>query len=74
MSQANKGKYVSAETRALISATQGTAIFVYSKDDILINSFSSAAKHFKCSHPTITKYAVTGKLFQEQWFLSLSAK
>lgn len=77
MSQANKGKSLSAETRAKIRATQGTAIFVYSEDHTLVNNFSSAreaAIHFNCSHPTITKYVVTGELFQEQWFLSLSAK
>jgi hypothetical protein len=35
------GKSPSAETRALISEAQGTAIFVFSSDDTLVNSFSS---------------------------------
>lgn len=77
MSQAHKGKYHSAESRAKISATQGTTILVYSKDHTLVNNFSSAreaARYFICSHPTITNYAVTGKLFQGQWLLFLSSK
>jgi group I intron endonuclease len=73
MRQANLGKILSAETRAKISAAQGTAILVYSKEYIIVNTFSStreAAKYFNCSHPTITNYITTGKLFQKQWFLS----
>jgi hypothetical protein len=53
-------KSPSAETRALISEAQGTAIFVFSSDDILVNSFSSNSLLWKqlgeflnSSHTTI---------------------
>jgi len=35
------GKSLSAETRALSSKAQGTAIFVFSSDNRFVNSFSS---------------------------------
>ena len=38
----NFNKACSAETKAKMSATRGTAIFVYSEDDLLINNFPSA--------------------------------
>lgn len=75
--EANLGKFVSAETKTKMSSAQGTAIFVYSEDGILKNTFTSAkeaGKHFNCCNKTIKKYAISGKLFQEQWILSLSAK
>jgi hypothetical protein len=37
----NFGKFLSAETKALMSAARGTAIFVYSEDRLLVNNFSS---------------------------------
>lgn len=70
-------KFVSAETKTKMRSAQGTAIFVYSEDGILKNTFSSAkqaSKHFNCCDKTIKKYAINGKLFQEEWILSLFAK
>jgi group I intron endonuclease len=64
------GKPPSAETRAKSRVTQGTAIFVYSLDDTLINSFNSvneAKKFLNCCHRTIKRYIDTGELFRNRW-------
>jgi group I intron endonuclease len=76
-SPANKGLSPSAETRTKLSATKGTAIFVYDLNDLLVISFTSAkkaAKHFDCNHSTILKYASSEKTFKGQSVLSLTAK
>lgn len=56
---AKLGQTHSAETIVKISATQGTAIFVYDSQGSLINSFCStrnAAEFFNCNHKTIMRY------------------
>lgn len=66
----NFGKSPSAETRAKSRVTQGTAIFVYSEDGVLVNSFDSAreaGEFYNCSHTTIVRYLKNGKLFQGKW-------
>jgi len=57
-----------------MSETRGTIIYVYSLDNQLLNTFPSsrtAAKYFKCGDPTIMKYARSGKIFKDQYRLSL---
>jgi len=76
-SPVNKGLSPSAETCIKLSATKGTAIFVYDLNDLLVISFTSAkkaAKHFSSNHSTILKYASSKKTFKGQWVLSLTAK
>lgn len=76
-SPANKGLFPSAETRTKLSATKGTAIFVYDLNDLLVISFTSAkkaAKHFGSNHLTNLKYVLSEKTFKDQWILSLIAK
>jgi group I intron endonuclease len=76
-SPANKGLSPSTVTRIKLSASKGTAIFVYDLNDLFVISFTSAkeaAKHFGSNHSTILKYASSGKTFKTQWILSLSAK
>ena len=75
LSKAKMGKTITVETREKISIIKGTPIFVYSKDNLLVNSFSSARKageHYKCAHTTITRYLNSGKLFLGEWILSSS--
>lgn len=71
----NFGKNHSSEARAKMSAIKGGGtIYVYSKDHKLVNTYFSAreaAKHLGSSCPTVLKYAKDGKLFKEQWILSL---
>jgi group I intron endonuclease len=79
ISEAHKklGKVTSPETKAKMSATRGTAIFVYDSNGSLVYTFTSATlagKFFKCSKTTILNYANNGKLFKGQQILSLSAK
>jgi hypothetical protein len=65
----------SAETLTKMSATKGTAIYVYDVQDLLINTFNSARKagiYFECFKNTILKYVRNGQIFKEQWKLSLS--
>jgi len=73
----NFGKTHSPEARTKMSAKKGGGtIYVFSEDHTLENSFCSAreaAKYFKCSYPTILKYARNRQLFKEQWILSLTA-
>jgi group I intron endonuclease len=69
------GKTHSAEAKAKISATKGTAIYVYSSDGTLVYNFSSAnkaAEYFNCYHKTIIRYVRNQKIFKEQWILSTS--
>jgi group I intron endonuclease len=82
MSEAKKGnsshflgKTHSVESLEKISASRGTAIFVYDTNGTLINTFSSARqaeKVFNSSKDTILKYARNGQLFQGKWKLSTS--
>lgn len=68
----NFGKVRSAETKAKISITRGIAIFVYSLNDILENSFPSASvagKFFNTYNKTILKYCSNSKIFKEKWIL-----
>jgi len=65
------GKTRSAETRAKISAAQGTAIFMYDLKGLLIKSFFSANEAGKyCCHKTIIRNAKNGRLFRNKWILS----
>lgn len=87
MSESRKGKLHSAKTKALmsipkseahkrkISASQGTAIYVYDTQGSLVNTFNSAreaGKHFDCTSNTILKYAKNGNIFKDEWKLSTS--
>lgn len=79
ISEAHKklGKVTSPETKALMSAANGTAIFVYDTNSSLVKTFTSAtlaAKNYNCSKTTILRYANNGKLFKGQLILSLSVK
>lgn len=63
------------ETKVLISATQGTAIYQYDSHGSLVSSFTSARKaalHFECSQNTILRYAQNGNIFKDKWKLSTS--
>jgi group I intron endonuclease len=72
------GKCHSTDTKALMSiAKGGSTIYVYDSQGSLVNTFSSArnaAVEYDTTRSTATGYVKNGKLFQEQWFLSLSAK
>ena len=78
ISIAKKDKKLTLEHRTKISAAKGVGIiFVYDSQGLLKNTFSSArnaAKFFNCSHPTISRYSISGKLFKKQWILSLHKK
>jgi group I intron endonuclease len=78
ISVAKKDKKFSLEHRTKISAAKGIGIiFVYDSQGLLKNTFSSArnaAEFFNCSHPTISRYSISGKLFKKQWILSLYKK
>ncbi len=79
MSLARKGIIKTEEHKAKISKSMSKQVFVYSSANptILSHEFSSiseAANHFSCNVMTISKYIKNKKLFQEQWFLSLSKK
>jgi group I intron endonuclease len=70
------GKSPTIETRTLSRVAQGTAIYVFSLDGTLINSFSSAREaglFYNCSHTTIVRYLKNNKLFQGKWILSSSS-
>ena len=67
------GKTHSEKTKAKISASKGSAIYVYDTQGSLVSTISSAnkaAKFFKCNHNTIITYAKNGKLFKKEWILS----
>lgn len=68
------GKTHSEESKLKMSKTRGTTIYLYSLDYQFLNTFPSsraAAKHFKCGDPMIMKYARSGKIFKDQYILSL---
>jgi group I intron endonuclease len=70
----NFGKSLSAKTKAKMSTTRGTTIFIYLEDGSLVNNFSSArqaGKYFNTDSKTILRYCSNGKLFKEQWILSI---
>jgi hypothetical protein len=70
-SSANKGLSPSAETRTLISAAKGTAIFVYDLNGLLVKCFSSdrrSAKHFGSNHSTILNMLHLKKLLEANGF------
>lgn len=67
------GKTHTTEAKEKISATQGTAIFVYDSQGSLVNTFSSArkaAEYFDTSHITIMRYTKNGRQFKDKWILS----
>jgi hypothetical protein len=67
----------SAGTKAKMSATRGTAIFVYSEDDLLVNNFPSArqaGQFFNTDSKTILRYVRCGKIFRKKWILSTLKK
>jgi len=69
------GKSHSAKTLAKISNANGTFIYLYDTQGSLVITFSSARKvgeYFNCTHQTIKRYALNGKIFKEQWILSTS--
>jgi group I intron endonuclease len=77
VNNSNYGKAHTLETKAKMSATRGTAIFVYSEDDLLVNNFPSArqtGKFFNTDSKTILRYLKSGKVFKEKWILSSSLK
>jgi group I intron endonuclease len=70
------GKSHSDKSKNKISINNGTPIFVYRNEGLIyINSFPSAIKageHFNVSYHTVLKYAKSGKLFKNEWILSIS--
>jgi group I intron endonuclease len=71
------GQSLSIITKAKISMTKGTAIYVYDTQGSLVNTFSSASKaaeYFNCTHVTILKYSRNGNIFKDKWKLSISTK
>jgi group I intron endonuclease len=70
------GKAHSVESLDKMSASRGTAIFVYDSQGSLVNTFTSArvaAKEFDTTHKTIMRYVTNGKLlFRDKWKFSLS--
>jgi len=70
----NFGKARSIETKAKMSATRGTSIFIYTENGLFINKFPSARKageYFNTDNKTILRYCSNGKLFKEKWILSI---
>jgi|ERR1700744_802936 len=68
------GKTHSIEVRARISLTKGSTIYLYNTERLLVNTFNStrkAAEFLDCSHTTIANYCSNGKLYKNQWFLSI---
>lgn len=77
MKEAHKGKFHSAETKAKMSITKGTTIFVYDIQGLLVNTFSSAKKaaiFLDCSPNTIFSYIKNEKLFKDKFHLSITLK
>ena len=67
------GKMHTTEAKEKISATQGTAVFIYDSEGLLVNTFSSArkaAEYFNTSHITIMRYIKNGRQFKANWTLS----
>ena len=55
----------------------GRTIYVYDTNDLLVNSFCSvrkAAEFFNCTHPTIKKHCLNGKLYKKLWIFSTVLK
>jgi len=68
------GKSHTLESREKIRASKGITIYLYSLEHQLLLTFSSsraAAEHFKCGKNTIMKFARSGKIFKNQFILSL---
>jgi group I intron endonuclease len=69
----NFGKVHSIESKTKMSIARGIAIYVYSKDGLLINNFPSAREagiFFDTHSKTILRYLKSGKIFKEKWILS----
>lgn len=67
------GKTHTIEAKEKISATQGTAIYVYDLQGSLVNTFISArkaAEYFDTSHITIMRYTKNDRQFKNNWILS----
>lgn len=68
------GKIHSEATKDKMSRAQGTTIFVYSLDNQLLHTFTSATKagiFFKISRPTVLKYARSREIYKEKYIFSL---
>lgn len=78
LSKARENIIFSNTHKINMSIANGFQINVYSSDGItLIESFSSvrnATKHFDISKESILKYARNGKLFKNEWILSIQLK
>lgn len=60
-----------------MGAARGIPIFVYSIDEIFVNSFPSArlaGQYFNTGSKTILKYVRSGKIYKEKWILKFSKK
>src|SRR5574338_59174 len=69
------GKSHSSETKNLMSTIKGSAVFVYTEDGLLVNTFVSireAGRYFECNHSTISRYLKSRKIFKKKWILSIS--
>jgi len=69
----NFGKVHSIDSKTKMSVARGTAIYVYSKDGLLINNFPSARMagvFFNTHSKTILRYLRNGLIFKEKWVLS----
>jgi hypothetical protein len=71
------GYSATPETRAKMSASQGTALYAFTasaKDpQLTFSSMRKAAAHFQCSRGTILNHVKSGLLFKNQWLLSFKA-
>jgi hypothetical protein len=71
------GYSATPETRAKMSASQGTALYAFTasaKDpQLTFSSMRKAAAHFQCSRGTILNHVQSGLLFKNQWLLSFKA-
>jgi len=68
----NFGKVHSIDSKTKMSVARGTAIYVYSKDGLLINNFPSARMagvFFNTHSKTILRYLRNGLIFKEKWVL-----
>jgi len=64
------GKTYSAFSKAKMSFTKGSAIYVYDKESSLVNTFCSARKavgYFNCYFATIIKCIKNKKIFKKEW-------
>jgi hypothetical protein len=71
------GYSATPETRAKMSASQGTALYAFTasaKDpQLTFSSMRKAAAHFQCSRGTILNHVQSGLLFNNKWLLSFKA-